>query len=752
MTTRGASGIVAERGAPPFELLESKLRPPQLLGGSVPRANLVNRLRDSRVPVIVVSAPPGYGKTTLLAQWATQSQRPFAWLTLDDHDNDPVVLLSYIAAALDRVSPLDPAVFDALASVDASIEATLVPRLGFGLARLQESFVLALDDLHVLTNPQCLDAIDALIDHIPLGSQLAMSGRGEPSRRIGALRARGLLLEIGPDELRMEPDDARDLLRGADVQLPDAEVATLVEHTEGWPAALYLAALSVQGGGEANLKDATAFRGDDRFVADYLRSEFLARLPPNELRFLTRTAVLDRMCGPLCDAVLKSKGSAGILESLQRSNRFVVALDRNREWYRCHHLLRELLRAELERAEPDPVPELLTRASEWSEGAGDTDAAVGYAQAAGDVERVAALVAAHSERHYNRGRAVTLERWYEWLERHGELDRNPQVAVIGAWLSALRGHPGKAERWADAAERTLRQEARPEGTALVEAWLAMFRAARCRHGVERMRADAESAARRFGRASPWWPTAAVWLGIALQLGGDAERADDTFVDMIDAATALEQWLAVSAGLAERAILAIERDDWVEAEALAERADSIVRQSRGEEYPQNALAYAVLARVAIHRGERPRANELLARAQRLRPRLTHALAAFSIQARLELARAYVSIADAPGARTVLREADGLMRRGPDFGDLAAQAEDLRSKLESARVEVPGATTLTTAELRLLPLLTTHLTFREIGERLYVSRHTVKSQATSIYRKLDVTSRGGAVERARELGLL
>ncbi len=751
MTSPGGSAIVAERVAPPFELLESKLRPPELAAGNVPRTALVDRLRDSPAArVIVLSAAPGYGKTTLLAQWASQSWRPFAWVTLDDQDNDPIVLLSYIAAALDRVSRLDAAVFDALRSVGASIEATVVPRLGSALASFEPSFVLVLDDLHALTNPQCLDAIDALIDHIPRGSQLALSGRGETSRRVGALRASGLLLEIRPDELRMEPDDARDLLRAADVQLPDAELAKLVERTEGWPAGLYLAALSARTGGEVSPKGATAFRGDDRFVADYLRSELLSRLPKDELRLLTRTAVLDRMCGPLCDAVLESRGSAGTLESLQRSNRFVVALDRNGEWYRYHHLFRELLRAELQRVDPDLVPELLTRASEWCGTSGDPDAAVAYAQAAGDVERVAGLVAAHGQSQYQRGRAVTVEKWFEWLDRNGGLERHPLVAVLGAWLSALRGRPGEAERWADAAERGAREGA-SDGGPPIEPWLAVLRAAQCRHGVERMGADAELAARSFGRASSWWPTAGLLLGIALRLGGENELADDAFADTIEAAGAVEGE-ALSLSLAERAMIAIDREDWVEAEALAERADSVVRESRREEYPPNALVHAVLARVAIHRGERARANELLARAQRLRPQLTYALGAFSIQTRLELARAYVALADAAGARTVLREIDGLLRRGPGFGTLAAQAMDLRSKLESMRAEAPGATTLTTAELRLLPLLPTHLTFREIGERLYLSRHTVRSQAKSIYRKLDVTSRGDAVERARGLGVL
>ena len=218
------------------------------------------------------------------------------------------------------------------------------------------------------------------------------------------------------------------------------------------------------------------------------------------------------------------------------------------------------------------------------------------------------------------------------------------------------------------------------------------------------------------------------------------------------AVALEISNAGSLAFALRALIAIAREDWVAAEELTEKAESIVRRSRMEDYPLNALVSAAAAQVAIHRREQSRADQHLARAQRLRPQLTRALAPFSIFVRIELARAYAASADVAGARTVLREADGLLRLGTDFGNLTEEVGKLRSQLETLRVEAPGASTLTTAELRLLPFLATHLSFREVGERLYVSHNTVRSQVTSIYRKLEVGSRTAAVERARELGML
>jgi LuxR family transcriptional regulator, maltose regulon positive regulatory protein len=209
---------------------------------------------------------------------------------------------------------------------------------------------------------------------------------------------------------------------------------------------------------------------------------------------------------------------------------------------------------------------------------------------------------------------------------------------------------------------------------------------------------------------------------------------------------------VALALSERAAIAIERGAWVRAEELSDRALLIIRRVRLEEYPTSAFAYAVAARVALHRGDVERASALLVRTQRVRPGLTHALPHVAVQTRLELARAYLTMADAGGAETMLRELAALLRRRPDLGTLPAQVEELRSRLQTMRAQVPGASTLTEAELRVLPYLATHLSFREIGDRLFLSRHTVKSHAVAIYRKLSVTSRNDAVERASALGLL
>ena len=325
------------------------------------------------------------------------------------------------------------------------------------------------------------------------------------------------------------------------------------------------------------------------------------------------------------------------------------------------------------------------------------------------------------------------------------------MAVLGALVAAVRGRPVEAERWADAANRASYSGTLFDGSQSIESWRSLLSAMLCR-GPTRMHTDAELAVRTLAPASHFWPVALLLVAVSRLLVGELDAADDLLADVVEAGVELEVHEPVAVALSERAAIAIERGAWVRAKELADRALLVIRRARLEVYPTSGFVYAVAARVALHRGEALRADALLARTQRMRPGLTHALPHVAVQTRLELARAYLTMADAGGAETMLREVDGLLRRQPDLGTLAAQAEELRSSLQTMRVQAPGASTLTEAELRVLPYLATHLSFREVAERLFLSRHTVKSHAMAIYRKLNVTSRNDAVERAGALGLL
>ena len=757
---------VRRAGRPVFELAASKLRPPVVQPGSVPRLALIDRLRQGEsspvvsFPVVSVVAPAGYGKTTLLAQWAERNGQAFAWVSLDERDNDPKVLLTYIAEALDAVEPVGRPVFDALADPGSSVLGQAVPALGFAFSSVTIPVALVLDDVHVLRGQECRDAVSVLADHVPDGSRLVLAGRDEPPLPVARLRAEGRILEIGPRDLALSHEEASSLLHEAGVAAAEDDVAELHRRTEGWPAGLYLAALSLReslgeslGGSGPAAGTAASFGGDDRLVSEYMQAEFLGRISRRERVFLTRTAVLERMCGPLCAAALDQPGAAAVLSGLARSNLLLVPLDRRGQWYRCHQLLRDMLLAELRRLEPGLIPVLLRRAAGWCARNGLPEDALEYFITAGDVATVAALVPELAVRAYRQGRGAAVQRWLRWLEDHGGTEGHPSVAVLAGLLSALTGRPAEAELSADAADRWQYGEASGPRDPAAEAWAALLRAFLCRHGVGQMRADADEAARRFAAEGVREPAAALMQGVARLLAGDTGDGEAFLAAAARAAEVADAPEVAAAALSERAVVAMARGEWSNARVFTGHARTVLRRAGVEQTFATPLACAVQARTAMHQGDIPAARQELVSAQRLRPLLSCALPHVAVQARIELARVHLALSDPVGARTLMREADELLRCRPGLGKLAGEAKAFQARLSKEHGPgVPGASALTAAELRLLPRLASHLSFPEIAAELFVSRTTVKSEAISIYRKLGVSSRAQAVTRSRELGLL
>jgi LuxR family maltose regulon positive regulatory protein len=460
--------------------------------------------------------------------------------------------------------------------------------------------------------------------------------------------------------------------------------------------------------------------------------------------------VLDRASRPLYDAARDTRKSGHAPEPLEGVHPLGVPLDRHREWYHYHHLFRDLLGADLERREPELIQRLQDRAAAWCEANGLPELAIDHAQAAGDTDRVARLVESLAFPAYASGRAETARRWFLWFEEQGLIERYPLIAVQGAFLQVLAGQPEDIERWAAAAERGLAARALARSSAM-QPWAALLRALLCRDGVDQMRADAKAAVAGLAPGSPWSATALLLEGVAHVLTGEADHADPILAHAAEVATHIGALPTASAALAQRALIAVARHDWIEAEALAERALEIARAGQLNDYEMSPLLHAVAARTALHRGDVPQAQDHLVRAAHLRPRLTAALPPRAVQALLELVRAHLALTDVASARSLLREAHIILHQRPHLGILAAQAAQLQSKLDTLYETTTGAAPLTTAELRLLPLLSTHLTFREIGERLYLSHHTVKSQALSVYRKLGVSSRSQAIQRVQQSGL-
>ena len=745
---RGTSvrrGTVAE--ARPFDFLESRIQAPTLRAGMVSRTGLVNRLRaETAAAVATVVAPAGYGKTTLLAQWSARDNRPFAWVTVDDRDNDPVVLLRHIAAALAREEPLERSLVEALRSPRPTIWAAAVPRLAAELAA-RSPIVLVLDDVSLLHARAALEVVEALIGDEIEGSVVVLSGRIAPRLALAPFRARGALLELGVDDLALTARDARMLLSAAGVRLDEARTEELVEQCEGWAAALYLGAISLRDGRQARF-ESVRLGGDDRYLADYFRAEYLSHLRPGPLRFLRRTAVLDRLNGPLCDAILEDEGSGRELEKIERANLFLVPLDNRREWYRYHHLFRDLLRHELLASEPELVPELHTRAADWFEAAEDRESALDHAFAAGDTARAAALFTAVALEVYHSGRLATIERWLERFDEAGLLERYPEVAVRGSVVHALRGRGEAAADWLDAAARGASAKARsPVGPAVsvMRAWL-------CKKGARRMLRDAESALTELPAKSIWRPRALLAQGAALAVLGRLDRADHALAEA--AALAAEAGLVDTEVLAlgERVLVACELDDHAAADGLETELQDVVEPGGVAGHPAQALAHATHARAQLRHGRWNEARAAVTAARESVRHVTDALPWLAVQVRLELAHALVTLRDTDAAGELLDEARELLDRLPNLGTLAEQAEELQRELDlTPEPERVHRTGLTPAELRLLPLLATHLSFREIAQQLFVSRNTIKTQAISVYRKLGVSSRSEAVAEAQRLGL-
>jgi LuxR family transcriptional regulator, maltose regulon positive regulatory protein len=735
----------------PFDLVEVKLAAPLARPGTVAKADVIARLCRSSLPFVSVVAPAGYGKTTLLARWAEADSRPFAWVALDGRDGDAVVFLRYVAAAIHRVESLPPEVFDALSGPGGSTWSNRVPRVGSALAALERPLVLVLDDLHTVANPSCIDVLTALFQYVPAGSQIAVASREAPALPLARWRAHGRVDEIGVADLRLDEREAERLLEAAGVELQAGELSELTERTEGWPAGLYLAALSLQAGAPSSA-GAAGFTGDDRFVSDYFRFELLSRLPPAEARFLKYTSVLDRMSAGLCDAVLQTTGSADTLETLERTNRFVVPLDRRGEWYRYHHLFGQLLRTELERSDPDIVPDLNRRAMEWCIANDFPEAAVVYGHAAGETDTVAGLIDALALALHYDGRMETLDEWLGWFG-DDELRRYPAIAVEGAWVRALTGRSADAERWLALAEGTTSTIPLSDGSATIEPWVATLRTGMMPDGVEQALADGDLALDQLTAESGWRPAALVLRGTAHALLGATDPASDDLRAADEAGRAGGAAEVVILAQAQLSLLAAKQGVWGEAAERARAAQALVEEAGLGDYSTSALAHVATGRVALHEARQEDARAVLTRAHRLRPLLDHGIPWLTIQVGLELTRAHLALAEPGAARTVLAETERVLELRPHMGSLVEDAQELRDRVAAtAGSGGAWAMSLTGAELRLLPYLATHLMFPEIASRLFISRNTVKSEAVSIYRKLGVSSRSEAIERAVEVGLL
>jgi LuxR family maltose regulon positive regulatory protein len=703
-------------------------RAPRLRRGTVRRERLLRRLSQSaHVPVTLVAAPVGYGKTTLLVHWLQADPRPLAWVTIEPADDDPERLIAALALALGEPDDLTLAA------------------LSFAIERREEPVVLALDDVHHLRSAEALAVVDAIAAAVQPGSQVVLAGRCEPALPFGRLRAQGRLIELRARDLVMTRREATKVLSLAGLELTPDDVQLLLDRTEGWPAGLYIAALSLRS--RADMRRAVErFGGDDRLLADYLRDEVLDGLEPEVLRFLERTSVLEELSGPLCDAVLRRTASGVVLRDMSRSNLLVVPLDQSDVSYRYHGLLAGMLRAELRRTDPAREAELHHRASDWYARGGEAGRAIEHAIAAGDLARAGALLWRTAAARVLDGRAADVRRWLDRLTTD-QIASQPTLALTAAAQHLVAGERDLVEHWAAVAARTLTGDEAPLG-----AGVQAMRAAVARDGIAAMGRDAARGYERLPEDSPWRSLCSLLEGVATHLQGDAGAARPRLEEGARRG-AIEAPVVQALCLAQLALLAIDAGDWEQAQLLAARGRSQVERLGLDCHPTCALVFAVSAFVRAHRDRVDEAQSDRHRATELMTRLVDYVAWYDVEVRVVLARTALRLGDVTGTRTLLAEAARELEPGDDIPVLRAWIDDLWAQVEAFAVtELVGPSSLTTAELRVLALMPTHLSFREMGRGLHVSANTVKTHAHAVYRKLDVCSRSEAVVRARSTGLL
>ncbi len=716
--------------------------------GLVRRTALVRRLSEADAPLAVLVAPPGYGKSALLAQWTEHDSRPSIWCSFDERTGrDLSAAVRSILAALADAELLD---------------APRVPTNGFddardafvaglrALAAERRDFILVLDDAHLATAPIVRALVNGVVAESGARTIAALASRSEPPLPLGRLRAGRALVEVGVDDLAMAPAEASVLLRRAGLDVDFETVQAIVRRTEGWPGGLYLAARALHG--RFHEDDAgPSLRGDDHIVASYFREEVLSALEPELRVFAIRTSVLDELSGPVCDAVLERRGSALLLAKLERATALLRPLDAAHERYRWHGMFREALTAELRRAEPELALALHQRASCWYQTLGDTDRSIEHAVRAHDAVRTGELLWANIIAYLTRGRYELVRTWLSHFSDE-ELRTHAPLALCAAHSFLAGGSATEARHWAVTGVAALGRDRdawdEPEAVPGLLGIKAMVE----QGGIAGMGEAAAHAYDAEPQDSPWRP---IWLfvrGTALHLVGDRAAASALLEQGADLSAVAEPTVAALC-LAQAAMIAMEEQDWDTAGELTDRSRRVIEEKGLAGYPISALAFAASAAVRAHHGRVDEAKQDLRAGIDLLADLGDFIPWYGAEARILLGHATLWLADVVGARTLLAEASRLARRtpqavifGPWFDDAWAYMDTL------AESSLAGPSSLTIAELRILRFLPSHRSFREIAAQLGVSANTVKTQAHAVYRKLGAASRSEAVARASDAGLL
>ena len=744
-------------------LVATKLHVPEVRPGFVSRGELVARLvAGGEGKLALLCAPAGWGKTILLSEWSASpdESRPFAWVSLDSGDDDPVRFWSYLIGALRTIVPaFGDEALARLPSAGASLVDVVLPPLLNELAGSSQRYVLVLDDYHLVRNELIHTSVRYLLRHLPRTLQLAIASRADPPLRLAGLRASGEVTEIRADELRFSDEEADAFLNGSlDLGLERSDLDLLQARAEGWPAGLQLAGLSLQAHADRRAF-LQGFAGDDRQIGEYLQ-ELLAEQPAALRAFLLRTSILERLCAPLCDAVTGGDDASSRLEEIHRSNLFLVPLDSHRQWYRYHHLFRDLLRSELARSERALLPELHRRAAAWHKAEGSVDESIAHATSAGDFAEAADLIAENwGSFVIQLGQGETVARWLDRLPHEVVLE-DARLCFVRGWITLIFGRQHEVEEWLRAAE-ACPPPAAPLYTAVfasLDSGIAELRAIQAVQSGDvqkAIEAGHRSLELEPDTASQGYAVASIVLGASFYFAGDLSQAEAALDAGLRELGGDSVRAALLVGLGYRAVIHADNGQLAQAESLSAEAERLIERWRLSEDVWATSSFLAKGKLLELRGEWAAAESayahvtILARRGGRRLDLTLAL--------ISLARLKRRAGDHAGARSLAREARETLNACPDPGvliELLARTErSLQLAPTPASAPVLAADLeLSERELTLLGLLASDLSQREIGSELFISLNTVKGHVHSIFRKLGVNSRADAVARGRELGLL
>ena len=734
-------------------LVEAKLAAPWLRGDMVDRPRIGQALdAGGGAPLTLVAAPAGYGKTTAVRAWCASQDAALAWVTLDAGDNDPVRLWGYVATAVDRVRPgLGRGALQRLSMPDGPIE-DVVDELMNAVAAFGRRLVIVLDDLHAVTDAECLSSIDYALAHLPTAARMVVLTRADPALALPRLRAAGALVELRANDLAFTPAEAHGLLveRGH-LELGAEEIDLLVERTEGWPAALVLGGLWLRSMDDP-ARAVRQFGGEQRFVGEYLSSEVLSSLD-HDRRFLLHTAaVLGRFTPELCDGVLERTDSAAVLAELERGNFFIVRLERG-GWFRVHALFAEYARAQLAILDPAAEKRIHRRAAQWLRSRGLPTDAIEHAAAADDHEFVAQLLVEHHVSLIRAGDGRTFLRWVRTLPDDCVVE-HPELAVAAAISSVLAGR-GTIEprRWLRLADRA-HEGAPARSDRYVECWARVARALMIDGGVRQAVLDARSAVELAPAVSDAILTGALAAASrALYLAGDLDQASAMALRFLEHPDAENRAPSLALTRAMLALVAVERGQLAFARGHAEKAKAAAGRvgiSRSWLGANASIAFGV---VLAAEGKLAEAEREFSSAEHLsRDEVASVGHAWPL---VLLARIRVRRGRLDEAETTLRNAQRELDELVDGGRVHVLADEAARELETARARAHSGEMLeppSEAELAVLRLLASDLSTREIGEHLFLSPHTIRSHRRALYRKLEVSSRADAIARAMALGLL